>query len=61
MKKTATKPKDAQYKNISPETASLIDAFKKTTKEIISSKGSRDFLVQTGVYTKSGKLSKAYR
>jgi len=60
MVKKAEK-KDSQYRNISPETASLIDAFKNATKEIISSNKSREFLIRTGIYTKKGTLSKAYR
>jgi len=56
-----TEKKDSQYRNISPETASLIKAFNKVTKEIISSNKSREFLISTGIYTKEGTLSKAYR
>jgi hypothetical protein len=55
------KPNDIKYQNVSPETIDRIEAFKKVTKEIIAANGSRDFLIQTGVYTKEGKLSKIYR
>jgi len=60
MLKNAKKP-TISTKNISPETKSLIAAHKKATKEIIDSDGSREFLIKTGIYTKTGKLSKAYR
>lgn len=56
-----TEVKNPNNRNISPETASLINAFNKATKETISSKKSREFLLQTGIYTKKGNLSKVYR
>ncbi|NLE02147.1 MAG: hypothetical protein GX640_19985 [Fibrobacter sp.] len=61
MKKEATKPKESQYKHISPETASFIDGVKELSKKFTTKKDSREFLVSAGFYTKTGSLNKAYR
>lgn len=47
---------------VSPETADFIKRVHKLTKELSASKEkSQEFLVRTGIYTKNGNLSKAYR
>ena len=45
----------------SKEHKELLEAFKKYTKKMISSKQeSQDFLLRSGIHNKKGKLSKNY-
>jgi hypothetical protein len=60
IKKTTVK-KDA-FNCISAETKNFIDKVKSVTRDMAASKEkSRDFLIKSGIYNKSGHLKKEYR
>jgi len=61
MNRKTQNQKKTTYRNISPETDSLIREFRKVTKEIIKSNKSKEFLIETGIYNRKGQLSKAFR